>query len=149
MKNRGMCPNMEPSHWAKTLMHVLFFLHWLQLKIEMLFHPQLHICIILNPEAAPTLITVRSGVQSVAMRARWLQRVEGFFFVFSPFYFLKTCIAILFLFASNENPLLYTWHPTALPLSHLSFSSLFSLASLLNGEIRAWILIHVGKVHVS
>lgn len=66
-------------------------------------------------------------------------------FVFPFFPFLQTCIVIFSLFASNENLFLYTWHPTALPLYHLSFNSLFSLASLLNREIRAWILIHVGE----
>lgn len=66
-------------------------------------------------------------------------------FVFPFFPFLQTYIVIFSPFASNENLFLYTWHPTALPLYHPSFNSLFSLASLLNREIRAWILIHVGE----
>lgn len=41
-----------------------------------------------------------------------------------------------------------SWHPSALPPSHPSFNPLFSLASLLNRETRACILIHVEKVHV-
>lgn len=42
MQERATHPNTEPPHWAETFVHVPFFLHRLQLKIEMLFHPQLH-----------------------------------------------------------------------------------------------------------
>lgn len=56
----------------------------------------------------------------------------------------KTCIpSSLFIPAASNESL--SDYATALPPSHPSLSPLSSLASLLNREIWAWILIHVGE----
>lgn len=130
--------------------HTRFTLQSTQLKIARLLCSKLHILSAsLHPVAAVPLTYLMSRVcwtpqcySETKMASAWVSLVV--FPLRLSFIPQKTCIpSSLFIPAASNESL--SDYPTALPPSHPSLSPLSSLASLLNTEIWAWILIHVGE----